>query len=51
MGRMGGKVALISGEAEGIGAAIGKLIVADGGSVMVADVRGRRRRRNQGLRR
>ena len=38
MGRMDGKVALISGGAEGLGAAIGKLIVADGGSVMLADV-------------
>ena len=38
MGRMDGKVALITGGAEGIGAAIGKLIVADGGSVMLADV-------------
>ena len=38
MGRMDGKVALITGGAEGIGAAIGRLIVADGGSVMLADV-------------
>ena len=38
MGRMDGKVALITGGAEGLGAAIGKLIVADGGSVMLADV-------------
>ena len=35
---MDGKVALITGGAEGIGAAIGRLIVADGGSVMLADV-------------
>ena len=35
---MDGKVALITGGAEGLGAAIGKLIVADGGSVMLADV-------------
>lgn len=38
MGRMQGKVALISGGAEGIGAAIGRMIVAEGGSVMLADV-------------
>lgn len=38
MGRMDGKVALITGGAEGLGAAIAKLIVADGGSVMLADV-------------
>ena len=49
MGRMDGKVALITGGAEGIGAAIGRLIVADGGSVMLADIRGRWRGRNQGL--
>jgi 3alpha(or 20beta)-hydroxysteroid dehydrogenase len=35
---MDGKVALITGGAEGIGAATAKLIVADGGSVMLADV-------------
>jgi 3alpha(or 20beta)-hydroxysteroid dehydrogenase len=38
MDRMRGKVALISGGAEGIGAAIGALIVAEGGSVMLGDV-------------
>ena len=38
MGRMDGSVALITGGAEGFGAAIGKLIVSDGGSVMLADV-------------
>ena len=38
MGRMDGKVALITGGAEGLGAAIAKLIVADGGSVMLGDV-------------
>ncbi|MGH6787816.1 MAG: SDR family NAD(P)-dependent oxidoreductase [Novosphingobium sp.] len=38
MGRMTGKVALISGGAEGLGAAAGRLIVAEGGSVMLADV-------------
>ena len=35
---MDGKVALVTGGAEGIGAAIGRLIVAEGGSVMLADV-------------
>jgi 3alpha(or 20beta)-hydroxysteroid dehydrogenase len=35
---MNGKVALISGGAEGIGAATARLIVAEGGSVMLADV-------------
>jgi 3alpha(or 20beta)-hydroxysteroid dehydrogenase len=38
MGRMESKVALITGGAEGIGAAIGKLIIAEGGSVMLADI-------------
>lgn len=35
---MDGKVALVTGGAEGIGAAIGRLVVAEGGSVMLADV-------------
>ena len=38
MGRMAGKVALVSGGAEGIGAAVARLIVAEGGSVMLGDV-------------
>lgn len=38
MGKMQGKVALVSGGAEGIGAAVGRLIVAEGGSVMLADL-------------
>lgn len=38
MSRMQGKVALISGGAEGIGAAVARLIVAEGGSVMLGDV-------------
>lgn len=38
MNRMHGKVALISGGAEGIGAATARLIVAEGGSVMLGDV-------------
>jgi 3alpha(or 20beta)-hydroxysteroid dehydrogenase len=38
MSRMLGKVALISGGAEGIGAAVARLIVAEGGSVMLGDV-------------
>lgn len=38
MKRMDGKVALISGGAEGLGAAIARLVVAEGGSVMLADV-------------
>ncbi|WP_240504447.1 SDR family NAD(P)-dependent oxidoreductase [Tsuneonella mangrovi] len=38
MGRMTGKVALVTGGAEGIGAAVGRLIVAEGGSVMLCDV-------------
>jgi 3alpha(or 20beta)-hydroxysteroid dehydrogenase len=37
-GRMQGKVALISGGAEGIGAAVARLIVAEGGSVMLGDI-------------
>jgi len=35
---MDGKVALISGGAEGLGAAIGTLMVAEGGSVMLVDL-------------
>ena len=38
MSRMRGKVALISGGAEGIGAAVARLIIAEGGSVMLGDV-------------
>lgn len=38
MGRMDGKVALVTGGAEGIGATVGKLIVEEGGSVMLCDV-------------
>ena len=38
MGKMDGKVALITGGAEGIGATVGKLIVEEGGSVMLCDV-------------
>ena len=38
MGSMAGKVALISGGAEGIGAMIGSMVTAEGGSVMLGDV-------------
>ncbi len=38
MGRMSGKVALVTGGAEGIGAAVGRLVVAEGGSVMLCDL-------------
>jgi NAD(P)-dependent dehydrogenase (short-subunit alcohol dehydrogenase family) len=38
MGRMSGKVALISGGAEGIGGTLAQLIVAEGGSVMLGDL-------------
>jgi NAD(P)-dependent dehydrogenase (short-subunit alcohol dehydrogenase family) len=38
VGRMTGKVALISGGAEGIGGVLGRMIVAEGGRVMLADV-------------
>ncbi len=38
MGRMLGKVALISGGAEGIGGTLARMIVAEGGSVMIGDV-------------
>ena len=38
MGCVEGKVALISGGAEGIGAAAAAMIIAEGGSVMLADV-------------
>ncbi|WP_116969720.1 SDR family NAD(P)-dependent oxidoreductase, partial [Blastomonas sp. UPD001] len=37
-GMMQGKVALISGGAEGIGGATGRRIVEEGGSVVLADV-------------
>ena len=38
MGRMSGKVALVTGGAEGIGATVGRMIVDEGGSVMLCDV-------------
>jgi NAD(P)-dependent dehydrogenase (short-subunit alcohol dehydrogenase family) len=38
MGRMSGKVALISGGAEGIGGTLGRMVVAEGGSVMLGDL-------------
>lgn len=38
MGRMSGKVALISGGAEGIGGTLARLIIAEGGSVMLGDL-------------
>ncbi len=38
MGRMDGKVALVTGGAEGIGATVGRMIVEEGGSVMLCDV-------------
>lgn len=38
MGRMSGKVALISGGAEGIGATTARMIVEEGGSVMLGDL-------------
>lgn len=38
MGRMTGKVALISGGAEGIGGTVARMIVAEGGSVMLGDL-------------
>ena len=38
MGRMDGRVALISGGAEGIGAAVARRFVAEGASVMLGDV-------------
>jgi 3alpha(or 20beta)-hydroxysteroid dehydrogenase len=38
MTRMAGKVALISGGAEGIGAAVARLMVAEGGTVLLGDV-------------
>ena len=38
MGRMSGKVALVTGGAEGIGATVGRMFVEEGGSVMLSDV-------------
>ena len=38
MGKMQNKVALVTGGAEGIGATVGRMIVAEGGSVMLCDV-------------
>lgn len=37
-GRMAGKVALISGGAEGIGGTVARLFIAEGGSVMLGDL-------------
>lgn len=38
MGKMEGKVALVTGGAEGIGAAVGRMIVAEGGKVLLCDI-------------
>lgn len=38
MGRMTGKVALVSGGAEGIGGVVASMIVAEGGSAMLGDI-------------
>jgi len=38
MGMMDGKVALISGGAEGIGGTAGQRVIEEGGSVMLADI-------------
>jgi 3alpha(or 20beta)-hydroxysteroid dehydrogenase len=38
MGKMNGKVALVTGGAEGIGATVGRMIVEEGGSVMLCDI-------------
>jgi len=38
MGKMTGKVALITGGAEGIGATVGRMIIAEGGKVLLCDV-------------
>lgn len=38
MGKMQNKVALVTGGAEGIGATVGRMIVAEGGSVMLCDL-------------
>ena len=38
MGRMDGKVALVTGGAEGIGATVGHMIAEEGGSVMLCDI-------------
>lgn len=37
-GKMNGKVALVTGGAEGIGATVGRMIVAEGGKVLLCDV-------------
>ncbi|WP_252259328.1 SDR family NAD(P)-dependent oxidoreductase [Erythrobacter aurantius] len=38
MGKMTGKVALVTGGAEGIGATVGRMIVAEGGQVLLCDI-------------
>ena len=38
MGKLDGKVALVTGGAEGIGATVGRMMVAEGAKVMLADV-------------
>jgi len=38
MGKMDNKVALVTGGAEGIGAAVGRMVVAEGGKVLLCDI-------------
>lgn len=38
MGKMDGKVALVTGGAEGIGASVGRMIVEEGGQVLLCDI-------------
>ena len=44
MGRVEGKVALVTGAAQGIGAAIARLLASEGARVLLTDINGDRQK-------